>query len=316
MTRPILTLTLAAAAFAAGPALGQESYPDRAVTLVVPYAAGGGTDVLARMIQPALSEELGVPVIIENASGGGTLVGTERVTRADPDGYELLFTTSVVTLNTLAYRNPLYSMDDFVPVAPVSQQPYFLIMNQEMPFDDVPGFVAYAQAHPGEINYVSLGQASPTELLAGRLQLALGIELTRVPYAGSGAAIPDLSANRVQMQMTGASRNSASIPNMNILAVAGDERIPLTPEVPTFLELGYPTMVGGTWFGVFAPAGTPEDRVQRLTEAFAAVRARMDDALNEAGHYAVRTPDGFPAFIAADMALWNEDIQRMGIALD
>ncbi len=307
---------LTALVVAAGPAGAQDAFPDRAITLVVPYAAGGGTDVLARMIQPALSEELGVPIIIENASGGGTLVGTERVTRAGPDGYELLFTTSVVTLNTLAYRSPLYTMDELVPVAPVAQQPYFLIMNREMPFDDIPGFVAYAQAHPAEINYVSLGQASPTEILAGRLQHALGIELTRVPYPGSGAAIPDLSSNRVQMQMTGASQNSASIPNMNILAVAGDERIALTPDVPTFAELGYPTMVGGTWFGVFAPAGTPEAVVTRLARAFAAVRSTMDQTLNDAGHYAVRMPDGFAAFIEADMSLWREDIQRMGIALE
>lgn len=313
----LLGLAAVLTAATATTAVAQANFPARAITFVVPYAAGGGTDVLARLVQPALSAELGVPVIIENIGGGGTLVGTERVTRATPDGYELLFTTSVVALNSIAYRTPLYTMDSLIAVGPVSQQPYALITNEALPFDDLAGFMAYATEHPGEMNYVSLGMASPTELLAGRLQHSLGIELTRVPYAGSGAAMPDLSANRVQLQMTGASQSSLNIPNMRTIAISGEERVPIAPDVPTFAELGYPTMVGGTWFGVFAPAGTPDEHVAVVAQALANVRAAMDAQLNDLGHYPVRMGEGgFAAFVAEDLALWAEDIRRMGIALD
>lgn len=304
---------LAALAFAASAAPALAEYPDQPITVVIPYQAGGGTDVLFRMYQAALEEELGTSLVVEYAGGAATLIGTQKALAAPADGYTVLVTTSAIALNTIMVEGKPYTMDDVDIIAPLAQYPYGLYVNDSQPFDDLEGFKAYAEANPGALNYIHLGQGSPTRLLAARLAHSLGVELTPVSYPGSGPAQPDFYANRVQMQMASGTSQYYDAPNTKTLAICAEERIALMPEVPTFKELGYPDMVGGTWFGLFAPKGIPDEARDKLRSAVAAAQTKIEKELAATGHYPVPVSvDEFRAYIDADLDLWREDLIRLG----
>lgn len=303
----IATLAIAAA----GPALAE--FPDRPVTVIVPYQAGGGTDVVLRMYQVALEEALGTSLVIEYAGGAATLIGTKKALAAPADGYTILFTTSAIAINTIMVEGKPYTMDDFETIAPIAEIPYALFVNDQQPFADLAGFIEYAKANPGALNYIHLGAASPTRLLAARLAHDLGVELTPVSYPGSGPAQPDFYANRVQMQMAAGTAQYFKGQNTVAIAVASEERIPTEPDVPTFKELGYPAMVGGTWFGVFAPKGIPVEARDKLRAAVLAAQDKIKDELALSGHNLVPvSPDDFRGYIDADLARWKEDLIRLG----
>jgi tripartite-type tricarboxylate transporter receptor subunit TctC len=293
--------------------VAQDSYPDQPVKIIVPYAAGGGTDTVLRIYQKSFEEALGGSVFAEYAGGGGTVIGTQKARAARPDGYTLLLNTSAIGINTIILKNRPYTMDDFDIIAPMAQYPYMLVVNDQMPVDDLPSFIKYAKEHPGEINFVTLGQGSPTFLLTVRLMNSLGIKLTPVAYPGTGAAQTDFQTNRVQLQMQAASKQYTEQGNIKILAVASDERIPLLPNVPTFKELGYPEMVGGTWFGLFAPHGVPEPILARLQAAAEKAQTTVEPELIASGHYLVPGGlKGFKDYIDEDIAKWKADFERSG----
>lgn len=299
------------------PAFAQTTFPQRPIRVIVPYAAGGGTDTVLRLIQRPLEAALGQAIVPEYAGGAGTLIGTQRAVQARPDGYTLMLTTSAVAINTVALKRPGYGLDDLTTVSPLVQYPYMLIVNDKNPFDDLAGFVAYVKASPNKLNYVSLGNGSPTYFLMRRILQTLGLEMTSVTYPGTAAAQMDFDSNRVQMQVQAASKQYIAMPGKKIIAVMGDERVPSIPDVPTFKELGHPNLVGGTWFGLFGPRGLPEPVTAKLRAATISALAAADGALRESGHFPVAGGvEGFPAYVAADLKLWKADVEATGGPLD
>jgi len=311
MLKRVKLLLAALAMAAAAPAMAD--FPKRPVTVIVPYSAGGGTDVVLRIYQSALEQALGTRIVVEYSGGGATLIGTKKALAAPADGYTVLFTTSAVAINTITVEGKPYTMDDFETIAPIAEIPYALFVNDSQPFKDLPGLIKYAKANPGALNYIHLGQASPTRLLAVRLGQELGVELTPVAYPGAGPAQPDFYTNRVQMQMAAATAQYFDARNTVAIAVASEERLPTEPDVPTFKELGYPAMIGGTWFGVFAPKGIPAEARDKLRTAVMTAQGKVKKELADTGHnlIAVR-PEEFRAYIDADLARWKQDLTRLG----
>lgn len=313
--RRLGAILLAAALLCLGrvPEAAAQEFPTRPIRLIVPYVPGGSTDVLARLYAPQLGERLGQTVVVENRGGGGTLIGIRAAAQAAPDGHTLLFTTSVVALNPLIDPEGAgYRLEDFTPVAPVGDFPYVLLVPAKLPVANLAELVARAKADPRWLNYSSLGRGSPSQLLPRRFLAAAGIQAEEVSYSGSAAGMNDVVAGNVQMIFVGATAANLTPGVTRPLAVAAPRRLAAAPDVPTFAELGYPTMIGGTWFGVFAPAGTPETAVRRLAAAVEAateaLRPRLADmSLDPVPGGAA----GFAAFIREDQARWAEDIRRL-----
>ena len=309
-------LLVLSAALAAGIA-GAQTYPSRPVRLIIPYAAGGGTDILARYYQPGLAQRLGQPIVIENRGGGGGLIGIRAALQAQPDGYTMLFSTSIVALNPLMYKAPGYKFDDFVIVGPAGYYNYLLSVHRSVPAKDLKELIAYAKAHPNKLNYASLGAGSPTTILTKRFLHAAGIEVVEIPYGGAGPSVKDLAAGNVQMSFFGATDPYFKVPNAMAMAVADEHRLAVAPDLPTFAELGYPTIVGGTWFGVFAHNASPPAAVTRFRGALQATSLDIKDKLAETGTLLIPgKPEDFPAYVRKDLALWEADIKRLNIQLD
>ena len=294
-----------------------QDFPTRPVKMILPYAAGGGTDVLARFYTAGLTQRLGQPVIVENRGGGGGLIGIRATLQAPADGYTMLFTTSIVALNPLMYKTAGYKFDDFATVGPAGYYNYLLAVHNSVGAKNVKELVAYAKANPGKLNYASLGQGSPTTILTKRFLHAAGIEAVEIPYPGAGPSIKDLLAGTVQMSFVAAADPYLKMPNVTSVGLADERHIPVAPELNTFIEQGLPTIVGGTWFGVFAPAKTPASIVARTRSALIATGIDIKDKLAATGTWLV--PGGaeaFPEFIKRDMALWEADIKRLNIQIN
>lgn len=294
------------------PPLFAQTFPSKPVTLVVPYAVGGATDILARHFGRVLSEVLGQPVIIQNQGGAAGLIGIRSVVNAPPDGYTILYTTSVVAINPLLDAQAGYKFEDLVALGSGGQFPYVLLANEKQPFKTVPELVAYAKAHPGKLNYASLGKGSPTQLFMARLMAAAGIDLVEIQYKGAAPAFQDLAGGQVQLQFTGATAANLRVPHSVPVAFTSADRLSMAPNVGTFKEAGYPGMVGGTWFGFFAPVRTPDVVVQRMRTAIATAFNQLKDVLADQGTFPVPgNPEQFPEYIRNDTSGWAADIRRL-----
>jgi len=294
-----------------GSAVAQE-FPTRPISMIVPYAPGGSTDILGRLFAQRLSEILKQPVIVENRGGAGAMIGIRAVLQAPPNGYTVLYTTSIVAINPLIVENAGYKLDDLVTIGSGGQFPYVLLAHKDVPARNVKELVAYAKANPGKLNYASLGQGSPTQLFMSRFMAAAGIDAVEVTYKGAGPASLALAGGQVQLQFTGATTGNLKTPNAVPIAFTDDNRLDLAPNVETFKEAGYPTMLGGTWFALFAPAKTPTAIVEKLRAAMATASLELKDRLAGMGTYLFPgTPAQFPDYIKRDTALWEEDIKRL-----
>jgi tripartite-type tricarboxylate transporter receptor subunit TctC len=308
--------TTMAVAFNIASAAAQD-YPTKPVRMILPYAAGGGTDVLARFYTAGLTQRLGQPVIVENRGGGGGLIGIRATLQSPADGYTMLFTTSIVALNPLMYKTAGYKFDDFVTVGPAGYYNYLLAVHNSVGAKNVKELVAYAKANPGKLNYASLGQGSPTTIITKRFLNAAGIDAVEIPYAGAGPSLKDLIAGTVQMSFFAAADPYLKIQNATSVGMADERRIPVATDLPTFIEQGLPTIVGGTWFGVFAPARTPAPIVAKARAALIATGLDIKDKLAATGTWLVPGgAEGFPEFIKRDMALWEADIKRLNIQIN
>lgn len=266
----LAVLPMAAAADDAG------SYPDRPVTMVVPYNPGGSTDAVARFIAPVLTEALGQPFVVENKPGASGTIGTDLVAKAGPDGYTLLVHTSVISIHPAFKSNLTYDTQaDLVPVSVIATGPFVLNVNPTLPVSTVDELVAYAKQHPGELNFGSAGAGSSGHLIAEMFMSSTGTEMVHIPYAGGGPSQVGLMSNEVQLVFD----TLTSIPfvkegRLKALAVTSDERWAGLPDVPTMKEQGYENSAAAIWIGAFAPAGTSDAIVGKLSAAIAeAVRS-------------------------------------------
>ena len=304
----------------AAPVAAQNAFPDRPVTLVVPFPPGGSTDVMARLLAERMAPSLGQPVLVENRPGGATVIGAEAVARSQPDGYTVLVNSgTTLTINPILMRNLPYRPESFAPVSLLSTLPFAFLVQNRLPAT-IPEFVALAKSRPGQLNYGTNGPSSFNNIVAVLVSEALGIRMQDVTYRGDSAQLNDFVAGTLDILVVGGS--SAIGPHRNgqgrILAWTGDKRMPITPDVPIFAEVA-PEAVGQTWFGLTVPARTPAAAIERLSAA--ASRALQEptlrDRLLNEGQFAVgSSPGECAAFMERETNRWRPLLQRMNIKVD
>jgi tripartite-type tricarboxylate transporter receptor subunit TctC len=264
----LAALLSACCAMPAALAQSAAAYPSKAIRIVVPYPAGGGIDVLSRVLGERLSRSLGQPVLIDNKPGAGTILAAELVAKAPADGYTLMVTSdSTLTINQHLYAKlPYDPVKDFAPITQLVLLNQLLLANPTVPANNLKELVVYAKAHPGKLNYASYGSGSQPHLAMEMLKVQTGMDIVHVPYKGIPQAVPAALANEVQLTFSGAASSQAFIKagKLKALAVGGKSRMALLPDVPTFAESGFPDVPSNAWFGLFAPAGTPHDIIMKL----------------------------------------------------
>lgn len=304
------------------PAFAQNA-DTRVIKLVVPFAAGGSTDLVARILAEAVSNRLKQPMIVENRPGAGVILGTSAVSKADPDGTTFLFTTVAHAINpTLQARLPYDSLADFEPVARVATVPLVLSVNPNVPVATLPEFLAYVQANPGKLNYGSAGVGSALHMAAEVLKYQAKLDIIHVPYRGAGPAMNDLLANQVQFIIDPVSTSAPQITANKIraLAVTSQTRSPSIPHVPTFAEAGLPDYDASTWNIVLAPKGTTPATVNRLNHAINQAMAEhvLVSRLQQMHVVAISdsTPTSSRAFLQRETERWAIIIKSAGLKVE
>ncbi|HEY4066194.1 MAG TPA: tripartite tricarboxylate transporter substrate binding protein [Burkholderiaceae bacterium] len=305
---------------AAAQAADSAAWPTRPVTLVVPYPPGGTSDVVGRELAKRLQEELGPVFLVDNRSGAATAIGAGYVAHAPKDGYTLLLSAGT-TFTTNPHLNDKlpYKLEDFAPVAAVCTVPFAFVVKKDLPAKTLGEYVAYAKANPGKINNGTNGQGSMVHLLGEMIANGLAIKVTEVHYKGASPATMDMIAGVID---TNVEALTSAVPNVNAgqyraLAVLSAERQPLMPSVPTFKELGYPGIVGETWYAVFAPVGTPQPVIDKLGVALKKITtsegfgAAMRKIGNEAKSSA--TPAELLAVTQQQSKMWGDLIKKLDI---
>jgi tripartite-type tricarboxylate transporter receptor subunit TctC len=321
-----------AAAIAAGalcamaPAASAQDYPTRAITLMVPFAPGGGIDASARMQAQRLSEILGVPIVVENNGAAAGMAGSARVANATPDGYTMLIGNSGTHVYSQAlYRKPLYnSLTDFTPVALMTESPRILLGRKDLPANGLAEFIAYARANQAKMQYGSAGVGSGTHLPCALLNMTIGVDITHIPYRGSGLVMQDLMAGRIDYMcdtiQTGATQAKAG--TVKGIAVMSPKRVAIIPDLPTTGEQGLPGVEATVWNAFFLPRNTPAPIVQRLNKAVQdmldepAMRKRLEDFGLDIVPPAQRSPEYLAKFLPEDVARWSKVIKAAGISAD
>jgi tripartite-type tricarboxylate transporter receptor subunit TctC len=295
-----------------------QAYPTRPVRLLIGFAPGGGTDVMARLIQPGLSERLGQQIIVENRPGAGTNIATEAVINAAPDGYTLLAASLANAGNATLYDNLKFNfIRDTAPVAGIALDPFVLEVTPSLPVKTIPELIAYAKAHPGKVNYGSGGIGSGNQLTAEMLKVMTGIDLVHVPYRGAGPAMVDLMGGQVQVMFNtmSASLQHVKAGKLRAIGVATKTRQAALPDVPTVAEF-VPGYEASFWTGIAAPKGTPAEIVDKVNKAVNAgfadpdVKARLD------GWGATPLPGSsadFAKFVADETEKWGKVIRTANI---
>jgi len=299
-------------------------YPSRPIRLIVPYAAGGPSDVQARMVGDYLGRDLRQTVVIENRAGAQGAIGAEMAARSDPDGYTLFFSAaSVFVLNPLLYKKLAYEPSkDFRVLAVVTDQPSIFEINPSVPARTVAELVAYAKQNPGKLNFGSAGTGGSAHLAGEMFRQMAGIDMVHVPYKGMSPALTDLLSGNIQVlfDSLGTALPPIKAGLLRPLAVGSAERIPQMPDLPTIAESGYPDYVTSTWYGIAAPSSVPDHVVQKLKASLD--RALSDDAfrasLDKIGFMPLRPKSQaeIDKFIDADRARWAGVIKALHISLD
>ncbi len=316
-------LALAAAAVAAPLGAHAQAYPTKPVTIVVPFAAGGTTDILARVIGQALNKELGQSVVVDNRAGAGGNIGAQLAAKAVPDGHTLFMgTVGTHAINQSLYRKlPFDPVKDFAPLTRVAMVPNLLVAHPGKPYKNVKELVAYARANPGKVNFGSSGSGSSIHL-SGELFNALAkVDMVHVPYKGSAPAVTDLVGGQIDIMfdnMPSAIQHVRS-GRLRALAVTTAKRSPELPDVPTIAEAGVPGYEATSWFGMFAPAGTPAPVVAKLNGALVKVLAdpEVKKKLAEQGAEPYgEKPEQFAEFIRKESAKWSKVVKESGASAD
>jgi tripartite-type tricarboxylate transporter receptor subunit TctC len=254
----------------AAPAHSQANWPTRPVTLVVGFAAGGGTDVLARIVARKVSEVLGQQIIVENVGGAGGMVGSARVAKAPPDGYTIVMGTRADAINQTLYKKPAYNLlEDLVPIVLIADQPTILITPKEFPANTMPEFIDYVKKNQANLKVASAGAGSTGMIDCQLLNAAIGVHVTHVPYRGGGPAMQDIIGNRVDYicTLTGSVVPLVEGKTVKAIAVLTKDRAPMLPNVKSSWEQGFKDLEASTWFSFMAPKGTPEPVIKKLHDA-------------------------------------------------
>jgi tripartite-type tricarboxylate transporter receptor subunit TctC len=289
-----------------------DRYPERPIRIVVPFVAGGGGDFIARAWSDKLSETLKQPVIVENRGGGNTVVGTELVTKAAPDGYTLLLVSPTLSTNpTLLPNLPYKTPDAFAPVGQVITYAMGLAVSSGLPINNIAELVAYAKKNPGKLTTATSGEGSATDLAAEHFMAATDTKITKIPYQGAGQGALDVASGHVDMLFTGMSQLKPHLDSKRIklIATSGAERLKSAPETPTIAQQGYPGFEAVVWWGVLAPAGTPKEIVNKINAALRTSLAEPEVTKRLAvidGVVAVSSPADFEAFLRKEIATWNK----------
>jgi tripartite-type tricarboxylate transporter receptor subunit TctC len=299
-------------------------YPTRPIKLVVPYAAGGPTDVLGRMIGDYLGRDLKQTVVVENKAGAQGAIGAEAVARSEPDGYTLFFTAaSLFVLNPQLYKKlPYDPVTDFRMLAIVTDLPVLLEIHPSVPAKTLAEFVAYAKQNPGKLNFGSAGSGSIGQLAGEMFKQQAGVEMTHVPYKGAGAAMTDLLSGQIQLmfESVGISLPPVQAGLLQPLGVTSSERIAELPDLPTIAENGYPGYRVSVWYGIAAPTGMPVEAARMISASI--YRALGDEAfrasLTKAGFAPLkpRSEDELKQFVDADKARWLNVVKKLNFSLD
>ena len=322
INRRSVLATFAALSTVPFPALAQ-TYPTRPIHLIVPYPPGGPTDVVARILANSLGAKLGQTIVVDNRPGGAAgTVGAHVVVSADPDGYTLLLNQAgSLTIAPSLYKLDYDPLKAFAPVGIVASSPEILAVHPSVPAKSVPEFIAYAKSNPGKINFGTPGAGTLPHLLGVQLQLAADIKITAVPYRGAGPAVIDLLAGRMQMMIDSTSVLLAHIQSGKIraLAVTSEKRIPQLPNLPTFVEAGYPQLTENLWTGLLAPAGTPTPIIQKLSTALgeALKTPEVENAYRKLDLEAqIITPAALASYMATETHKWAGIVSKAGIKVD
>jgi tripartite-type tricarboxylate transporter receptor subunit TctC len=295
-----------------------ETYPSKPIHLIVPFAAGGGVDICARVIGQRMSESLGQPVIVENRPGAGTIVGAEYVARSAPDGYTIMMTTNGQTILPSLYKLPFDPVKDFTPVSMAVSYPFLLVVNPSVPAKSLQELIGLAKAAPGHMNYGSAGVGTAPNLAMEMLKHDAGVNIVHIPYKGNGPVTVALLGGEIQMMLDtmAGPMPSIRVGKLRPVAITSAVRSALLPDVPTFKESGIPNYVFEGWNGVFTPAGTPDDVVERIRGEIAKALANPEvmKPLTELGYVAVGdTPQHFSTVVSDDIAKNAKIIADAGI---
>jgi tripartite-type tricarboxylate transporter receptor subunit TctC len=316
---------LLAAGLGAHAAAAAESWPTRPLTMVVPFAAGGGTDVMGRIVGRRLSEVLGQQVIIENVGGAGGMVGSARVAKAAPDGYTFVLGSRADAINQTLYKNPLYNLaTDLAPVVLIADQPTVLVARKDLPVDDLQQFIAYAKKSQVIMQYGSAGPGSTGHVDCALLNAAMGVNIAHVPYRGGGPAMQDLIAGRIDYFCTLSGTVASQIEGKLVKPIANlsRERSPMLPALATAQEQGLKDFDASTWFGFFVPQNTPAAAIQKLHDATveAMDTPSVQERLKEVGAMTVaperRSPQYLQQFVASEIEKNAAPLRAAGISMD
>ncbi len=312
-----LLATLALGLFAL--AAQAQVYPDRPVRLIVPFAAGGSSDTISRIIAQKMSVAMGRTFVVENKPGAGGNIGGDLVAKSSPDGYTLLFAAGSTAINPSLYASmPFDPLKDLEPVIHICNVTGILVTHPSVAVKTVPELLQLMRAKPGTINYASAGAGTVIHLAGELFKMKTNVQMTHVPYKGSGPALTDLIGGQVQIMFANmpGTLQHVKAGRLNVLAVTSAKRSPLLPEIPTIAETGVDGYAASTWFGVFAPAGTPKDIVAKLNaELNKALHApELAEILRNEGAEAIGgTPEEFRTFFRGEVARWAPVVKTAGV---
>ena len=299
-----------------------QAYPSKPVKLIVPFAPGGFTDVVARILGQKLAVSMGQQFVIENKAGAGSTIGTDFVAKAAPDGYTLVMVSTTHVISPWIYKSMPYDpIKSFTVVSKLVDSPYVLLVNPKVPARNVQEFIALAKASPDTLHYGSSGNGSAQHLMGGLFVAMTGAPLKHVPYRGSNGAATDLVAGVIESSFAGVPNALSQVPQgrLKALAVTTSKRIPQLPDVPTMQEAGVAGYEASVWLALLAPAGTPKDIVTRLNAEIAKVMSAPDTkkALYDAGvEPTPSSPEAMSEYMVKEMERWGKVVKETGIKLE
>lgn len=306
----------------AGSAIAQQTYPSKPIRMIVPFPPGGSTDPLARMVTQKLAERWGQPVLVENRAGANGIIGTDTVAKAAPDGYTFVVVGSPHVVNPLLIATlPYDAMKDFEAVATLVSARHVLVLNPSVPANTLQEFIALAKSKPGQLNFSSSGSGNSNHLAGESFNMTTGVRLQHVPYKGAGPAITDLISGQVQLsfQVPISVISHIKSGKLKAIAISGETRSSVLPQVPTFSEAGVPGFELAGWLGILAPAGTPKGIVEKMSAEIGKILVISDikDKLDSQGmDVLVSTPEQFAALMKADTVRYAKIIKTANIKIE